>query len=337
MVDTSAHIDGTDCQRRLTTCPRHRRNEGRVEVKVLREGIDAFRIVSEELRAEESTAKTEVAQHTHLAGDHLEGPVFLTRMEHVDSKAWGHDASIAMLLPVDCKRIEVVALEIHHGEEGIHESAAQPSLGILTHGGVGIPTRTAITAQIVELTDGRAREHDPGLDGFHGPVDLADDIGDILSALIATHLQFPRLRVADIVEMDAIHIVAACYFGAEARQIVARLRHLGIHIALVANLTDEVGKALADLLAAIGVPLANGDGDNPGMALHTALVALVDAELQGIVARRLSRCACDTNIPRLIGTGENGRSPDSGLKHDGIDVGLTELVENGGKFLTLLP
>ena len=168
-------------------------------------------------------------------------------------------------------------------------------------------------------------------------IDLADDIGYILSALIATHLQFPRLRVADIVEVDAIHIVAACYFGAEARQVVARLRHLGIHIALVANLTDEVGKALADLLTAIGVPLANGDGDNPGMTLHAALVALVDAELQGIVAGRLSGCACDTNIPRLIGTGENGRSPDSGLKHDCIDVGLTELVENGGKFLTLLP
>ena len=258
-------------------------------------------------------------------------------MKHIDGETRSHDTTIAVLTPVDGERIKVIALEIHHREKGIHESVAQPALGILTHGGVGIPAGALVAGEVVELADRRAGEHHPGLDSLDGTVDLTHDVGDVAATLIATDLQLPRLWVADIVEVDTINIIAARDLGTETGQIIARLRHLRVHIPLIANLTDEIGILLTDELTAIGVPFAHWDGDDPGMALHAALVALVDAELQGIVAGRLSGSACDTNIPRLIGTGENGRSPDSGLKHDGIDVGLTELVENGGKFLTLLP
>ena len=330
------HVEIGSRQGRRLLGPRHRRNEGGVEVKVLREGIDTFRVVCKELRTEESASKSELSQDVHLAGDSLQRPVFLTRMKHIDGETRSHDTTIAVLTPVDGERIKVVALEVHHREEGIHESVAQPALGILTHGGVGIPARALVAGEVVELADGRAGEHHPGFDAFHGTVDLTDDVGDIAATLIATDLQFPRLWVADIVEVDTIDIIAACDLGTETGQIIARLRHLRVHIPLVANLTDEIRILLTDELTAIGVPLAHRDGDNPGMALHAPLVALVDAELQGIVTGRLTRVACEADIPRFIGIGEDDRSPDTSLKHDSVDIGLTQLVENGCELLTLL-
>ena len=86
--------------------------------------------------------------------------------------------------------------------------------------------------------------------------------------------------------MDAVDVVSACHIGTEFGEIVARLSLLGVHIALLANLDDEIWELLPQLLAAQSVPLAYGDGDNPRMTLHTALVALIDTELQGIVAWR---------------------------------------------------
>ena len=257
-------------------------------------------------------------------------------MEHVDGEAWGHDTTITVLAPIDGKGIEVVALEVHHREEGVHQSIAQPALRILAHGGVGIPTRTLIAREVVELADGRAGEHHPGFDGFNGAVDLSHDIGDILAALIATHLEFPRLWIADIVEMNAIDIVTAGNFGTETGQIIARLRTLRVHITFVAYLLNQVGESLADLFTTIGVPLAHRDGDNPRMALHAALVALVDTELQRVVARRLARGSRDTDIPWFFSMGEDDGGSDTRLEHDGIDIGLAQLVENVDELLALL-
>ena len=257
-------------------------------------------------------------------------------MEHVDGEAWGHDTTITVLTPIDGKGIEVITLEIHHREEGVHQSIAQPTLRILAHGGVGIPTRTLVAGEVVELTDGRAGEHDPGLDGFDGAVDLTHDVGDILAALIATHLELPRLWIADIVEMDAVDIITAGNFGTETGQIIACLRALWVHITFVANLLNQVGESLADLFAAIGIPLAHGDGNNPRMALHAALVTLVDTKLQRVVAWRLSRSSRDTDIPWFLGMREDDGGSDTRLEHDGIDIGLAQLVENLDELLALL-
>jgi hypothetical protein len=60
-------------------------------------------------------------------------------MKHIDSQSGSHDAAIGELLPVDGEGIEIIALEIHHGEEGVHQSVAQPALCILADGRVGIP------------------------------------------------------------------------------------------------------------------------------------------------------------------------------------------------------
>lgn len=330
------HVEIGSRQGRRLLGPRHRRNEGGVEVKVLREGIDTFRVVCKELRTEESASKSELSQDAHLAGDGLQWPVFLTGMKHINSEARSYDTPIAVLPPVDSEGIEIITLEVHHREKSVHQSAAQPSLGILADGGVGIPTGALVAGEVVELADGRAGEHHPGFDTFHGTVDLTDDVGNVAAPLIATDLQLPCLWVADIVEVDSIDIIATRHFGTETGQIIARLGHLWVHIPLIVNLTDEIGILLTDELTAIGVPFAHRDGDNPCMTLHATLMALVDAELQGIVTRRLAWVACEADIPRLISIGEDDRSPDTSLKHDSIDIGLAQLVENGRELLTLL-
>ena len=70
-------------------------------------------------------------------------------------------------------------------------------------------------------------------------MNLSDNTGDILTALLTTDLQFPSLGIADVVEVDAIDIVAAGDVGTDLCEVVARLGLLRIHITLVANLTDE--------------------------------------------------------------------------------------------------
>ena len=51
-------------------------------------------------------------------------PVALTRMQHICAQARYDHAPAALLLPVDGKRIEVVALKIHHRIQLIHQPLA---------------------------------------------------------------------------------------------------------------------------------------------------------------------------------------------------------------------
>ena len=189
--------------------------------------------------------ETLFATDVHLALHHVERPVSLAGVEHVGSEAGHHDAAIGELFPVDGKGEEIVALKIHHREEGVHETFAKPALCILADGGVGIPATRTVAGEVVVLADGRAGEHHPGLLGLHGLMDLADDARDELSSLRTADLEFPGLRIADIIEVDAIDIVTARDLAAELCQIVARLALLGIHIALVAHLDNQLGIFLA--------------------------------------------------------------------------------------------
>ena len=141
----------------LLACPRHRWNEGWYDIEIAGEIVDAFGIIGKELTAEESASQTKLAQHVHLAGNHIQIPVLFAWMHHVNSQAWSYHTSVAMLQPIYRKGEEVIALKIHHREQGIHQSVAQPSLGILTHGGVGIPARTFVTSQVVVFSYRRAR------------------------------------------------------------------------------------------------------------------------------------------------------------------------------------
>ena len=84
------------------------------------------------------------AQHLHLACNVDEGPVFLAWRHEIDAEARCYDAAVALLCPVDGEGVEMVVAKIHHGEQLVHQSVAQPSLCILAHPGVGVPAVTAI-------------------------------------------------------------------------------------------------------------------------------------------------------------------------------------------------
>ena len=85
-------------------------------------------------------------------------------------------------------------------------------------------------------------------------------------------------------------------------------------------------------LTAICVPFSYRDGDDPGVTLHPSFVAFVDAELQGVVTRRTACSTCETDVPRFIVGGVDGRGADACLHQYGIDVGLLQFVEDVGEF-----
>ena len=167
-------------------------------------------------------------------------------------------------------------------------------------------------------------------------MNFADDIGDVAAPLFAADLQFPGLWVADIVEVDAVDVVAARHLTADACDIVARLRQFGIHIVFLADLDDALGVILTELLTTVVVGFADGDGDNPGVTLHATLVTLVDAELQRVIAGRHAGSVRETWFPRLDGRGIDGGATDTGLKENGVDICLLILVEDADKVATLL-
>ena len=99
---------------------------------------------------------------------------------------------------------------------------------------------------------------------------------------------------------------------------------------------DATGIFLTKLFATIAVGLTYGDGDNPRMTLHPTLVALVDAELEGVVARRLPRGVRETRIPGFDGRGIDGGASDACLQQDGVDIRLLVLVENADELIIRL-
>ena len=103
------------------------------------------------------------AQHVEFACDVVERPVLFLGREEVDAQSGGYDASVALFLPVECEGVEVVVAEVHHGEEFVHQSVAQPSLCVLTHCGVGVPSTAPVARQVVVLAYGRATHLHPRL------------------------------------------------------------------------------------------------------------------------------------------------------------------------------
>ena len=71
------------------------------------------------------------------------------------------------------------------------------------------------------------------------------------------------------------------------------------------------------------------------MALHAALMAQVDAQLQRVVAGRASVGACEAHVPRFQGRGVDGGRPDTCLEEHGVDARHLQLVERLDEFLFL--
>jgi predicted ATP-dependent serine protease len=94
------------------------------------------------------------------------------------------------------------------------------------------------------------------------------------------------LEIADqLIRSSAVDIVVVDNLATAACQIVGRAWRFRIHEPLVAELPDQLGVLLPERLAAARVPLSDGQGDDPGVELHAALVALVDGKAEHVVAR----------------------------------------------------
>ena len=113
------------------------------------------------------------------------------------------------------------------------------------------------------------------------------------------HPTTPRLRIADIVQMDAVDVVARGDFFTDVGDIVGRAIRLRVHVALLADALHQRRIPPAHRPAPNGVPLAYGYGHHPGVQLHSSAVALVNGILQGIPAWCLARHPRQTALPRF--------------------------------------
>ena len=145
--------------------------------------------------------------------------------------------------------------------------------------------------------------------------------------------------VSDVVERDAIDIVVLDNLLADAGDVVGSFRLAWNHEHLTSfdslhqfGMLPDEGRGAVAVLPLLG---ADGDADDPRMQLHAALVALVDAERQRVVAGRLPRNARQTHLPRLNLRGVEQGSTYAGLEDDGVDVGALVVVENADEFLLL--
>ena len=75
-----------------------------------------------------------------LAAYNLDIPILLTWREEVDAESRGYETAVGILLPVDGEGIELVATEVHHRIELVHESVGKPLLSVLAHFCARVPT-----------------------------------------------------------------------------------------------------------------------------------------------------------------------------------------------------
>ena len=114
---------------------------------------------------------------------------------------------------------------------------------------------------------------------LHPLADASHDVSDVIPCSSTSYGVPPRLRIADVVEVDAVNVVAAGNLLADVGQIVGRHGRFRGHVALLTNALDERRIATSQLLAAVSVPLADGQRDDPCVELHATAVALVDGKL----------------------------------------------------------
>ena len=169
-----------------------------------------------------------------------------------------------------------------------------------------------------------------------GAVDFAHDAGDVETAFMRLgSLLRPCLRIADVVEVNAVDVVFAGHLGTDVGNIVASGGILGIHETFLSDTAYQLRVLAFELLEARLAGLANRNGYHPGVTLHSPLVALVDDELQGVVAGIAAVGSRETHIERLDAGRVDGRGTHSCLDENRIDVHPLQLVEYAYHFLFL--
>ena len=277
---------------RRTVLPGHGWHECRIAGKiVLSEIVDALGVVCQELSSEVCVPHTVLSDNVQLLFDDINRPVTLTGRHEIDAQSGNNHLAAALFFPVDGEGKKVVVFEVQHGVELIHQSRFEPSLRILAHLGVGVPSPTGISGQIIVLANGRTTHLHPGLEPLHFGVNGFHDAGDVAAAFRSVDAKGPVFGIADVVEMNAVNVVVAGYFFADGGEIISCLRLFGVHIAICANPSNQCRQLSPHGFAAQPVPFSQWYGYYPGVQLHAAAVAFVNGKCQSVVPWTFSRHA----------------------------------------------
>ena len=138
------------------------------------------------------------------------------------------------------------------------------------------------------------------------------------------------LRIADIIEVNPVHIVILNDFPHQRKKVVRRPLRTGIQIpfpamplAQIAVPTHNRGFSLfANVLIR-----AQGKGNKPSMAFHPAPMAFLYREGQRVVARRLPALSRQDFGKWLNDRTVKDIAPQADLEKDGIEVRLAQAVE----------
>ena len=211
---------------------------------------------------------------------------------------------MAVLAPVEHKGIEIVAVEIEHWKKGIHYTVAQPSLRILIDCIVGIPSKRAVTCEIVVLAKRCTAHAHPWFKLLDRRIDTRGNACNVGAApcrkrhALAVPYKERTVGVAvnavwvtHIVEVNAVDIIVLHNLLYKRRNIIGRCGVTGLHVpgALVTgtevalSVWQRVPAQASDMLV-----LAERQGYKPCMQPDAALVALLDGKSQGVVPRRLA-------------------------------------------------
>ena len=118
----------------------------------------------------------------HLCSDIIQYPASFARVEEVYAESGYYGVRCACLLPVVEEWVEVVACEIHHGEDHVLVVLAEPELRVLPDGMVAVPSARAVSARIAIFAYGRTAQFDPWLDRFDDIVHSAYYASDVVAS-----------------------------------------------------------------------------------------------------------------------------------------------------------
>ena len=144
--------------------------------------------------------------------------------------------------------------------------------------------------------------------------------------------------VTNVVEVNAVDVVVACYLFTDGGQIVSRGRFARVKHPIVLSLDAEFGQALLHGFSSqcfcFG-KVVTGECHYPGMEFQVALVAFINGKLQGVIARVSVKVSGQAVVPGFQSRGINHGGTYARLQKDGVEVGCCQLVEYLGEFLFL--
>ena len=223
--------------------PRHGRLQGGSGVVAFFKNVIKFlRIVHEVLHTVVTFAcQTMCTGEVYLPLYFVYRPVAFIGVEEVDAQSGNNLPSVTLFLPVECKRVEAVATEIHHRVDLVLYAFAQPALYILIDGVESIPAARRITGCIAVLAYGAGADLYPGLQCFDAFIEITDDFRDIipppLCKVSSVAVFFIGIAVgeaqgvfgiAQVIEVYAVYIVMFHDFTDKAHQVFFGLRMSGI-------------------------------------------------------------------------------------------------------------